>query len=167
MTAESDRTPLRFKVISGGQTGVDRAGLDAAQEAGIAIGGWCPKDRRAMDGVIPSSYPLTETESRGYAVRTEWNVRDSDATLILCIGNLSGGTRLTADFARQYGKPLLIVDLQQLHDHKAVVAWLCRHAVQVLNIAGPREEDCPGCYASAKRFLSFLFSGQGRVCSSA
>lgn len=156
MTAEGDRA-LRFKVISGGQTGVDRAGLDAAQEAAIAIGGWCPKGRRAMDGVIPSSYPLTETESKGYTVRTEWNVRDSDATLILCIGNLSGGTRLTADFARRYGKPLLIVDLLQPRDHTVVADWLGRHSVNVLNVAGPREESSPGCYALAKRFLDALF----------
>ncbi len=159
MTAEAPRAQPRFKVISGGQTGVDRAGLDAAQQVGIAIGGWCPKDRRATDGVIPRRYPLTEIESRDYAVRTEWNVRDADATLILCIGNLSSGTRLTADFARQYGKPLLILDLQQPRDPKVVVDWLSRHAVNVLNIAGPREESCPGgCYALAKRFLDALFS---------
>ena len=150
--------PRSFKVISGGQTGVDRAALDAAQEAGIVVGGWCPKGRRAMDGVIPNRYPLTETESRDYAVRTEWNVRDSDATLILCMGNLSGGTRVTADCARQYGKPLLIVDLQPPDDHTVVANWLGRYSVNVLNIAGPREEICPGCYALAKRFLSDLFS---------
>jgi Circularly permutated YpsA SLOG family len=138
---------------------VDRAGLDAAQDAGIAVGGWCPKGRRAMDGVIPGSYPLTETESRDYAVRTELNVRDADATLILCSGDLSGGTRLTADFARRQGKPLLVVDLEQTCDQRAVADWLSRHAIQVLNIAGPREEDCPGCYSLAKRFLSALFSG--------
>ena len=141
---------------------MDRAGLDAAQQAGIAIGGWCPKDRRATDGVIPRRYPLTETESRDYAVRTEWNVRDADATLILCSGDLLGGTRLAADFARQYDKPLLVVDLQQPYDHKVVAAWLDRHAVLILNVAGPREESCPGSYILVKRFLDALFSARQR-----
>jgi len=79
-----DNTSLR-KIISGGQTGVDRAALDAAMNLGIEIGGWCPRGRTALDGVIPAKYPLIETHGKSYQTRTKWNVRDSDGTLILCL----------------------------------------------------------------------------------
>lgn len=101
------------KVVSGGQTGVDRAALDVAAEYGLACGGWCPRGRKAEDGPIPSSYPLRETPSGTYAQRTEWNVRDSDATLILTMGEPTGGTELTRSLAEELGKPCLIVDLHQ------------------------------------------------------
>jgi predicted Rossmann-fold nucleotide-binding protein len=84
------------KFISGGQTGVDRAGLDAAMEAGIPVGGYCPKDRLAEDGTIPIRYPLTELTGGGYPARTEKNVMESDGTLSLNDGTLSGGTSLTS-----------------------------------------------------------------------
>jgi len=101
------------KVISGGQTGVDRAGLDAAMEAGIPIGGFCPKGRLAEDGTIPEIYPLEELESPESHCRTEKNVIDSDGTLILNKGELTHGTRLTLDFTIQYCKPSLIVQLDK------------------------------------------------------
>ena len=99
------------KVISGGQTGVDRAGLDAAFTAGFPIGGYCPKGRRAEDGIIPEQYPLIELESPESYYRTEKNVLESDGTLILNKGILSEGTKLTKDFTVQYGKPCLIIQL--------------------------------------------------------
>lgn len=99
------------RIVSGGQTGVDRAGLDAAMEAGIPVGGWCPAGRLAEDGRIPERYPLSELDSPGYAARTERNVIQSDATLVLNIGELADGTALTAEFAREFGKPLLVVQL--------------------------------------------------------
>jgi len=99
------------KIVSGAQTGVDRAGLDAAMKLGVATGGWCPAGRLAEDGTIPEKYALTETESADYKVRTEWNVRDSDATLILNLGPLEGGTALTTELAKQHKKPCLIVRL--------------------------------------------------------
>ncbi len=100
-----------MKIISGGQTGVDRAALDAAIELGIAHGGWCPLGRLAEDGRIPERYQLCETDSPEYAVRTERNVAESDTTLILFRGWISGGTELTLRLAQRYGRPHLAVDL--------------------------------------------------------
>src|SRR5919108_3104860 len=97
-------------VVSGGQTGVDRAALDAAAEVGLRTGGWCPRGRRAEDGALAALYTLRETPSRGYAQRTEWNVRDSDATLVLCRGAPRGGTALTLRVAKRCGRPVLVVD---------------------------------------------------------
>ncbi|MDQ6972658.1 MAG: putative molybdenum carrier protein, partial [Mariprofundaceae bacterium] len=93
------------KVVSGGQTGVDRAALDAAMVLGVEVGGWCPRGRRALDGEIAAKYPLSETRGRSYQTRTKWNVRDSDATLILCRDEPSGGTALTIKYCEQLGKP--------------------------------------------------------------
>ncbi len=145
------------KVISGGQTGVDRAALDAALECGLEIGGWCPRERRAEDGVIPTRYPLRETPKRHYAQRTEWNVRDSDATLILCRGELRGGTARTRDYAQAAGKPCRVVDLNQPPDVRAVLDWLDMQCVETLNVAGPRESQAPGTYEEARAYLLTLF----------
>lgn len=144
---------LPRKIVSGGQTGVDRAALDAALELGMALGGWCPRGRRAENGEIDGRYPLTETPSSGYGQRTEWNVRDSDATLILCPGSPSGGTRLTAQLAKRYERQLLVLDLDSGPDPERAGAWLREHRVKVLNVAGPREEGSPGVYARARAFL--------------
>ena len=141
------------KIVSGGQTGVDRAGLDAGLALGLAVGGRCPRGRRAEDGPIPLQYPLQETASASYRVRTRLNVRDSDATLILCRGPLRGGTRLTAAIARRMGRPLRIADLSRRVQAPAAAAWLRRHGVIRLNIAGPRESQAPGIGAEARRFL--------------
>ena len=147
------------KIISGGQTGVDRAALDAARALGLSRGGWCPRGRRAEDGAIPPAYPLRETASRGYANRTLRNVREADATLILCRGGLSGGSGLTAALARKLGKPALVVDLAGQPDAARVLAWARRHQVAVLNVAGPRESKCPGIQGQATRFLLEALDG--------
>jgi hypothetical protein len=141
------------RIVSGGQTGVDRAALDVAIALGIPHGGWCPRGRRAEDGVIPAHYALRETESADYAVRTERNVVDSDGTLVLCGGTPAGGTLLTCELARRHGKPLLIVDLGQDPDPAAFRRWLDTNAVRVLNVAGPRESQRPGIGAMAHIFL--------------
>ncbi len=141
------------KIVSGGQTGVDRVGLDVGLALGFAVGGWCPRGRRAEDGPIPGRYPLVETASASYRVRTRLNVRDSDATLILCRGPLSGGTRLTVDIACKMGRPLRVADLSRRVQAPAAAAWLRRHGVVRLNIAGPRESQAPGIGAEAGRFL--------------
>ena len=99
------------KIISGGQTGVDRAGLDAAIQHNISHGGWCPRGRRAEDGTIDTRYQLVETASHDYSQRTEFNVRDTDGTLILNMGTLDGGTAFTARVAESIPKPCLILDL--------------------------------------------------------
>ena len=149
-------TDRALKIVSGGQTGVDRAAWDAALALGIELGGWCPRGRRAEDGDIDGRYPLRETPSRIYSQRTEWNVRDSDATLILCRGDMTGGTRLTANIADRYGRPLLALDLDSDPDLGSVLDWLEAHRVGVLNVAGPREGGAPGIYAQSLVFLAQL-----------
>jgi Circularly permutated YpsA SLOG family len=141
------------KIISGGQTGVDRAALDVALALGIPCGGWCPKGRKAEDGRIPDRYPLTETHSRAYSARTELNVRDSDGTLILTNGPVRGGTLLTRNKSGQRGKPCLIVDLSQRPDLAAIEAWLRDHSIQTLNVAGPRASQAPDLRRPAMRLL--------------
>ncbi len=111
------------KIISGGQTGVDRAALDVGLALGLKAGGWCPQGRRAEDGVIPERYPLVETPERNDQARTRRNVEDSDGTLILNRGTLDGGTALTVTHARQIGKSCRVVALEEgMHRHLAIAA---------------------------------------------
>ena len=152
--------PLR--IVSGGQTGVDRAALDVALLHGFETGGWCPRGRRAEDGPISENYPLAETASADYSQRTEANVRDSDATLILSRGRLSGGAALTRDIARTRKKPFLVLDLRTATPDDAA-AWIKRQAISVLNVAGPRESAAPGIYGEASSYLrQVLGSAAGR-----
>lgn len=146
-----DRLPER--IVSGGQTGVDRAALDTALELGIRCGGWCPKGRLAEDGRIPDRYPLMETPSDEYPQRTEWNVRDSDATLILHRGLLRGGSALTQRLAARYGRPCLTVDLLAAPDSTPIRGWIAEQRVRTLNVAGPRGSESPGFYEQAARLL--------------
>jgi hypothetical protein len=158
------------QVISGGQTGVDRAALDAAMRCGIPVGGWCPRDRRSEDGCIPPEYPLQETAARSYAVRTEWNVRDSDGTLIVVLDEITSGTRMTVEAARTHGKPLKVEYIapkkqsgllpnENSEDEQvlSVVDWIRRHKISVLNVAGPRGSSSPDVYPHALNFLSLVF----------
>jgi hypothetical protein len=121
-----ERVPLR-KIVSGGQTGADRGGLDAAVALGIPHGGWCPKGRRAEDGAVPARYRLRETTSREYQPRTKANVRDSDGTVIFTSGHLEGGSRFTSETALDTGKPVLHLD-----------HWLVAERIHTLNVAGSR-----------------------------
>jgi hypothetical protein len=152
------------RVVSGGQTGVDRAALDAAWAAGIRTGGWCPQGRRAEDGMIPGRYPLQETPSPEYAQRTAWNVRDSDGTLVLTGGPAAGGTQRTIEEAIARQKPLLQVDLQTETEAQQVATirrWLADQSVGVLNVAGPRESETPGIYRRVRRLLAAVFEADG------
>jgi len=144
-------------IVSGGQTGVDRAALDFALQAGIPCGGWCPRGRLAEDGVIDARYPLRETGGAGYGERTRANVRDSDATLIICDGKPSGGTALTERTAIELGRPVLVVQVQDVPGAGETGAWLQANAVRILNVAGPRESGSPGIHARAFRLLSEWF----------
>jgi hypothetical protein len=135
---------LPEKIISGGQTGADRGALEAALALGIPHGGWCPRGRLAEDGRIPRRYRLTETDSPDYPFRTECNVLDSDATLIVYRGELGGGTLLTFRLATEHGRPCLAIDLDSPPPREEVQAWLREHEVRVLNVAGPRESQSSG-----------------------
>lgn len=143
------------KVVSGGQTGVDRAALDVALELRIPCGGWCPKGRRAEDGVIPGRYPLVETPSAEYPQRTEHNVRDSDGTLVLARGEPRGGTAFTLKVAERGRRPHHLVDLAA-PDIEAARLWIAVNAIKVLNVAGSREGDSPGIHDAAAAFLRRL-----------
>jgi len=137
----------RTKIVSGGQTGVDRAALDFAIRHGYEHGGWCPHGRLAEDGVIPSIYQLRETESADYDERTEKNVVDSDATLIVAReAELSGGTAFTNTLAVQHGRPVLVVyESDGVSSGAAALAeFLKQNHVRTLNVAGPRASQAPG-----------------------
>ena len=149
--------PRPIRIVSGGQTGVDRAALDAAIALGIPHGGWCPRGRMAEDGPIPDRYELTETDSPEYWVRTERNVLDSDATLILYRERLSGGTELTLRLARQHDRPHLVVDMEDPPSSDTFHAWMQTNQVGVLNVAGPRESQNPEIAAAAQWFLQTMF----------
>ncbi len=145
------------RIVSGGQTGADRAALDVGLELGIEIGGWVPRDRIAEDGPIPVGYSnLHEAESAEPAMRTSLNVRDADATVIVFHGELVGGSALTAQVADELGRPCLHLDLARQDADEASVAladWLVEHSPAVLNVAGPRATEDPKIHAATKRVL--------------
>jgi hypothetical protein len=151
----------RITIISGGQTGADRAALDFAIENGFDHGGWCPRGRKAEDGAIPARYELRETPSPRYAQRTGWNIRDSDGTLVVSIAaEPQGGTRLTLELARRLGKPVLHLALEsavpiddvglQLSD------FLSEQSIQILNVAGPRASQEPEIAAFTTKVLQSM-----------
>lgn len=144
------------KIISGGQTGVDRAALDVALELNIPCGGWCPRGRLAEDGRIDARYPLAETSRPEYAQRTRWNVRDSDGTLILTRGEPTGGTGLTRDYAGKIAKPCLVVDLANDDgvSYDEFADWIEWRSIEILNVAGPRESTCTGIAETTGGLLS-------------
>ncbi|HEX3601511.1 MAG TPA: putative molybdenum carrier protein [Lacipirellulaceae bacterium] len=152
-------SPPRITIISGGQTGADRAALDFAIERGLPHGGWCPRGRLAEDGPIPARYELRETPSRKYAQRTEWNIRDSDATLVISIAvDPQGGTGLTIELARRLGKPLLHVSQENAAASAAQIrTFLRENHVQLLNVAGPRASQEPEIDAFVIEILQAAF----------
>lgn len=139
-------TSTLARIVSGGQTGVDRGVLDAALDAGFPCGGWCPEGRIAEDGVIPERYPLVEQAGAGYEERTLANVVDSDGTAILYFGELEGGTRLTRDYCVERGKPYELIDAAVTEPRDAalkIAAFVERNRLAVLNFAGPRASKVP------------------------
>lgn len=147
--------PAPVCLVTGGQTGVDRAALDAALALGIAVGGWCPAGRWAEDGPIPARYPLRETDGADPAERTQLNVRDSDGTLVLSPGEVEGGTALAAETARALGRPLLVVPPRP-DAVSGAADWARANGVRTLNVAGPRESEAPGVYEAARLFVATL-----------
>lgn len=151
------------KIVSGGQTGVDRAALDAAIKLGIPHGGWCPRGRLAEDGPIAAVYQLLEHPSGDYSDRTQQNVVDSDATLILYKSRLSGGTALTNRLAKQLDKPLLRVRLDCKIDFARIASWLRDNNVKVLNVAGPRGSSDAELHPLAFQMICKLFNSTGSL----
>ena len=142
-----------FTVVSGGQSGADRAALDWAIARGLRHGGWCPRGRKTEDGVLPERYLLQETPSASYLQRAEWNVRDSDATLIFTLTDrLDGGSKRTTTLADSLNKSWLHVR-PGVHP-KYVAGFLLRHHVHTLNVAGKRESSAPGSGDLVRRALS-------------
>ena len=141
------------KIVSGGQTGVDRAALDAALARGVPVGGWCPRGRRAEDGPIPERYPLRETPSTEYEQRTAWNVRDSDGTLIITDGTMEGGTALTMQEAERQGRAVLHVRTGDPVPVEMIQGWGETNDIRVLNVAGPRASEVEGIYERSRRLL--------------
>ena len=142
----------RIKIVSGGQTGVDRGALDAALDLNYPCGGWCPRGRIAEDGVIPDRYPLTEHDSEEYVARTFQNVVDSDATLVIHFDELEGGTALTVEFCQQEQKPHLVIDMRNTGQHGvtgSIAEFVRSRGIRTLNVAGPRASKIPLAHHSA------------------
>ena len=148
------------KIISGAQTGADRAALDFAIDSGLPHGGWVPKGRKAEDGVIPDKYSVREAPTANYVRRTELNVIDSDGTLIISHGPLTGGSAKTMAFAVKHNKPRLHIDLEQTAEFLAAVEinhWINQHGIETLNVAGPRASHDPKIYDATFNILETIF----------
>ncbi len=169
MTEQREKfSPFLSMIISGGQTGVDRAALDTALAFGLHIGGWSPKNRKAEDGSVPLRYPMLETDSDKYPPRTAKNIKDSDATLIFKTNNSSKGTVLTETICLQLGKDHFISETglsanQKLSDKKAqlladeITSWLLQVRPSILNVAGSRESACRGIAKNTEKVLEQVF----------
>jgi len=153
------------KIVSGGQTGADRAALNWAMMHGVPHGGWCPQGRKAEDGTIAPGYRLTETPSDSYVQRTEWNVRDSDGTVILSLSRtLTGGSRRTAELAQQHGKPWLHLskDANKGNAGERLRRFVQQHHIRVLNVAGPRASTEPDIGEFVTTTLDLAFGAPSR-----
>jgi hypothetical protein len=154
-----------LRIISGAQTGVDRAALDMALKHHVPCGGWCPQGRMAEDGVIPASYPVKELSDGGYDERTLRNVQQADGTVIIYFGQPSGGTETTLLYCLQHKKPYLLVDARELETSRAaqrIKAFVDALAGGTLNFAGPRASDEPKAYPYASSVIEkFLVLHQG------
>lgn len=131
----------KIKIVSGGQTGVDRAALDAALQTGTECGGWCPEGRFSEDGTIPPLYPLSELKGAGYKERTLQNIIDSDGTVIIYFDSLSGGTEQTLLFCLNLKKPYLLINATELPPERAIEQvhkFVAGNSIATLNVAGPR-----------------------------
>jgi hypothetical protein len=150
------------KIISGGQTGADRAALDAAIDLDIPHGGWIPKGRKTEDGTLPDKYQLQEMPTSSYPKRTEQNILDSDGTLILSHGKLTGGSALTRKLSKQHNRPWLHIDLDKVDKTEPVqiiAGWIDKHDIQILNVAGPRASKDQGIHDFVLSILNRVLKG--------
>jgi len=149
------------KIISGGQTGVDRAALDTALRNGIESGGWCPTGRLDEFGRIPDRYSVKELENGGSTERTLQNVKDSDGTVIIYPGKLSGGTEQTLHFCVEQRRPHELIDASNVSTEKAaqlIADFVCENNIDILNVAGPRQSEWPEGYGYAARVLDIFLN---------
>lgn len=158
--AAKGKIPMLKKMISGGQTGVDRAALDVALRLGLPHGGWVPKGRLAEDGPLPSHYRLEEMPTADYAARTEKNVMESGGTLLITRGTPTGGSDHTRKMALKHGKQLLHIDLtlgQRASDAASLIAsWIEMNRIEILNVAGSRASGDPAIYMDTVNILTHL-----------
>ena len=159
--SEAAATVKALKIISGGQTGVDRAALDVALKHGIECGGWCPAERLDEFGKIPDRYPVQELPEGGVTERTLQNVKDSDGTVVIYPGELRGGTEQTFRFCVELGRPHQLIDASKVaaQDAATLIAdFVSKDKIGILNIAGPRQSEWPAGYEYATRTLENLLS---------
>ena len=150
-----------MKIISGGQTGVDRAALDAALRYGIESGGWCPTGRLDELGRIPDRYLIKELENGGFTERTLQNVKDSDGTIIIYPGKLSGGTEQTHHFCVEQRRPHELIDASNVSTERAaqlIADFVCENNIEILNVAGPRQSEWPEGYGYAAQVLDIFLN---------
>jgi hypothetical protein len=150
-----------MKIVSGGQTGVDRAALGVALRHGIESGGWCPTGRLDEFGRIPDRYPVKELENGGFTERTLQNVKDSDGTVIIYPGKLSGGTEQTLHFCVEQRRPHKLIDASKISVEKAarmIADFVCENNIDILNVAGPRASEWPRGYDYASRALDIFMT---------
>jgi hypothetical protein len=149
------------KIISGGQTGVDRAALDIALKRGVDCGGWCPSGRLDEVGRIPDRYPVRELEHGGFTERTRQNVKDSDGTVMIYLSKLSGGTGQTVRFAEEQQRPYQLIDASKISIEDAaglIAEFVRKHRIHILNVAGPRQSEWSGGYEYAFRALDVFLA---------
>jgi hypothetical protein len=143
---------MHLRIISGGQTGVDRGALDAALAAGVECGGWCPAGRLDEEGRIPERYPVREFKEGGYLERTIQNITNTDGTLVLYFSELAGGTEETVFQCIKLRKPYKLIDGSEISVARAAelsTEWIKKHGIWTLNVAGPRKSKASGAYEYA------------------
>jgi hypothetical protein len=159
-----------LKIISGGQTGVDRAALDVALRHGINCGGWCPAGRLDEFGKIPDRYPVQELQSGGFNARTLQNVKDSDGTVVVYPGELRGGTAQTVRFCVDLERAHQLINASKFSDEDAarlIADFVRKNKIDILNVAGPRQSEWPEGYDYATRALNAFLKGRAAIVSNA
>jgi hypothetical protein len=148
------------KIISGGQTGVDQAALDAAINLGIPHGGWVPKGRKTENGPLPDKYTMRQMPTSSYSERTEQNVIDSDGTLIISRGSLTEGSEYTRKMAMKHHRPWLHIELNKISKFQAaeiVVTWIIENKIKIINVAGPRASKDPEIYVDVLNLIESVY----------